>query len=228
MEINRCEKCGVILDDELTSCPLCDGNGETDMAGKPGDVLEKNRRESLRYTWELLGIVCISGISVSIALNLLFGKGITWSLYPATSIIWVWVAISIYIYLRKRPFASLTLLLINTLGMLLLFNAFNTNINWFVPVGMPVTIVLFLLSGVVIYLTSVARYKGFNVLAMIFLALNILCIAIEVFINYNISGTIHIKWSAVVSAALVPISVVLMFLHYRLKKGRRLDSFFHV
>jgi hypothetical protein len=228
MKINRCKKCGVILDDDMTSCPLCDGNGEGNLAGKPADILEKTRRESLRYTWELLGVVCISGISVSIALNLLLGGGITWSLYPATSIIWVWVAISIFIFLRKRPFVSILLLLTNTLGMLLLFNAFNTNINWFVPVGMPVTIVLFLLTGAVIYLTSLARHKGFNVLAMIFLALNILCIAIEVFINYNISGTIHIRWSAVVSAALVPISAVLMLLHYRLKKGRRLDSFFHL
>ena len=228
MKINRCKKCGVILDDGLTSCPLCDITGEGDQAGKPADILEKTRRESVRYTWELLGIVCLSGISVSIALNLLFGKGITWSLYPATSTIWVWVAVSIYIYLRKRPFISLLLLLVNTLAMLLLFNAFNPEINWFVPVGMPVTIVLFFLAGGVIYLASVARHKGFNVLAMIFLAVNILCIAIEVFIDLNHTGEVLIRWSAVVSAALVPIAAVLMFLHYRLKKGRRLDSFFHI
>jgi hypothetical protein len=227
--MKKCENCGVILDDVMTECPLCrhNSNGKEEIK-KPADLLEVTRRETIKYTWELSIIVCISGIAVSIALNLLFGKTISWSLYPATSILWTWITITILLYLRKRPLSAIILLMTNTLGMLLLFNAFDTKINWFIPVGMPVTVVLFLLMAIVFYLSSLARYKGFNVLAIIFLATNILCISIEVFLDLSLGGSVNIRWSAVVSAALVPISGVLMFLHYRLKKGRRLDSFFHI
>jgi hypothetical protein len=227
--MNKCQNCGIILDEGLTDCPLCGSNSEqSNITVNPATILENARKKSLRHTWELLGVVCLSGISASIALNLLFGGKITWSLYPATSIAWVWIAITISIFIRKKPFMVLILIMMNTLGMLLLFNAMDTKVNWFVPVGMPVTIVLFILIGIVAYFSSIARYKGFNILALAILAVNILCLSIEVFLDLTLKGSVSIRWSAVVSAALVPIVAVLMFLHYRLKKGRRLDSFFHI
>lgn len=227
--MRKCEKCGVLLDNNYHECPLCADSGENTASGsRPADVLRAARSEAVRYAWELSGIVCLSGVFITILLNLVFSGNISWSLYPVTSISWVWLVLTSIVFLKKWPFTMLISLLSVTLVMLVLFNLFDNQINWFVPVAMPVTIILFILSGIVVWLSGRARYKGFNILAISLIAVNILCVSIEVFADLNIHGTVTIRWSAVVSAALIPIAAVLMFLHYRLRRGRRLDSFFHV
>jgi hypothetical protein len=229
MGLKKCDKCGVLLDERYDICPLCTpGENYEKSSGRPGEVLKAARAEAAKYAWELSGVVCASGIVITLLLNLLFAGTISWSLYPVTSISWVWISLTIIVFIRRWPFLMLIMLLAGTLGMLVLFNLFDTRINWFIPVAMPVTTVLFILAGLVVYISIKARYKGFNILAVCLIAINILCVSIEVFADLNQTGDITIRWSAVVSAAILPIAAVLMFLHYRLKRGRRLDSFFHV
>lgn len=229
MGLKKCDKCGVLLDERYEICPLCTPEENFGKPpGRPGDLLKAARAEAAKYAWELSGIVCVSGIVITLLLNLLFAGKISWSLYPVTSISWVWISLTITVFFRRWPFLMLIMLLAVTLGLLVLFNLFDTRINWFIPVAMPVTTVLFILAGLVVYVSDKARHKGFNVLAVSLIAVNILCVSIEVFADLNKSGDVTIRWSAVVSAAILPIAAVLMFLHYRLKRGRRLDSFFHV
>jgi hypothetical protein len=227
--MKKCDKCGVLLDEGFDSCPLC--THDESMANKPsqpGEVLRASRKETVRYMWELSGVVCITGIVIILLLNLLFTGSINWSLYPVTSISWIWLTLTIIMFTNRWPFGMLLLLLANTLIMLIMFNIFSSTINWFVPVAMPVTTVLFILAGIVVWISNEAKYKGFNVLALALIAVNILCVTIEVFADLHIYHMVSIRWSAVVSAGIIPVASVLMFLHYRLRRGRRLDSFFHV
>ncbi|MFO7575304.1 MAG: hypothetical protein R6W67_09125 [Bacteroidales bacterium] len=227
--MKKCDKCGVLLDEGFDSCPLCTpGETEEYTPSRPQELLKVSRKETARYMWELSGIVCASGVVIILLLNLLFAGGINWSLYPVTSISWIWLTLTIIMFMNRWPFGMLLLLLVNTLVMLILFNIFSSTINWFVPVAMPVTTVLFILAGIVVWISTVAKYKGFNVLALSLIAVNILCVTIEVFADLHINNVVSIRWSAVVSAGIIPVASVLMFLHYRLRRGRRLDSFFHV
>ncbi|MBM3421607.1 MAG: hypothetical protein FJY11_10800 [Bacteroidetes bacterium] len=229
MGLTKCDKCGVLLDERFDICPLCTPDENTEKTSvRTGEVLRAARAEAAKYAWELSGIVCLSGVVITLLLNLLFDGTVSWSLYPVTSIFWVWISLTVIVFIRRWPFMMLMMLLAGTLGMLLLFNLFDSRINWFIPVAMPVTTVLFILAGLVVHISARARYKGFNVLAVSLIAVNILCVSIEVFADLNLTGTVTIRWSAVVSAAILPIAAVLMFLHYRLKRGRRLDSFFHI
>ncbi len=227
--MKKCDQCGVLLDDGFDSCPLCETGGtEAKTPVKPREVLKVSRKEALRYLWELSGVVCITGIIIILLLNLLFTGGINWALYPVTSILWIWISLTILMFMNHRPIGMIMLMLTNTLGMLALFNLFTKSINWFVPVALPLTAALFILSGIVTSISSKTKYKGFNLLAMVLIAVNILCVAIEVVTDLYIKGAISIRWSAIVSSAIIPIAAVLMFMHYRLRRGRRLDSFFHV
>jgi hypothetical protein len=54
------------------------------------------------------------------------------------------------------------------------------------------------------------------------------CIVAEVFIDKYLSDVVDIRWSAIVAVSVLPIALVLLFVHYRMKKGKRLDSYFHV
>jgi hypothetical protein len=79
-----------------------------------------------------------------------------------------------------------------------------------------------------IILWRVAHLKGFNILAFAFVILSGFCIVSEVFIDKYLYDTVEIRWSAIVAVSILPIALVLLFVHYRMKKGKRLDSYFHI
>jgi phosphatidylserine synthase len=112
--------------------------------------------------------------------------------------------------------------------MLFLFNLFSSPVNWFYGIALPVTIALFIAVIIISLLWKVAHFRGFNILAIAFLVLSGFCIVSEVFIDKYISGEVDIRWSAIVAVSILPIALVLLFVHYRMKKGKRLDSYFHV
>ena len=112
--------------------------------------------------------------------------------------------------------------------MLFLFNLFSPPVNWFYGIAIPLTIALFVSVTIVSLLWKVAHFRGFNILAIAFLVLSGFCIVSEVFIDKYISGKVDIRWSAIVAVSILPIALVLLFVHYRMKKGKRLDSYFHV
>jgi hypothetical protein len=111
---------------------------------------------------------------------------------------------------------------------LFLFDLFLPPVNWFYMLGLPITIAFFLFMSITFILWHVAHFRGFNILAFAFIALSGFCIVTELFINKYLLGKVSVRWSAIVAVSILPIVLVLLFIHYRMKKGKRLDSFFHV
>jgi divalent metal cation (Fe/Co/Zn/Cd) transporter len=70
--------------------------------------------------------------------------------------------------------------------------------------------------------------RGLNIIASIFIALSGFCIVTEMVLDKYFNGAVDIRWSLIVSVSILPVALVLFFYHYRLKKGNRLDSFFHI
>ncbi len=112
--------------------------------------------------------------------------------------------------------------------MLFLFDLFTGPVNWFFGIGLPVTITLFLAVSIIILLWKVAHFKGFNILAIAFLVLSGFCIVSEFFIDKYLFEIVEIHWSAIVGVSVLPIVMILLFIHYSMKKGKRLDSYFHI
>jgi len=89
-------------------------------------------------------------------------------------------------------------------------------------------VALFVAAVIIILLWKIAHFRGFNILAIAFLVLSGFCMISEVFIDKYVYARVDIRWSAIVAVSIFPISLVLLFVHYRMKKGKRLDSYFHV
>jgi hypothetical protein len=235
MDERICPNCGVILDRGVESCPLCgDKNGDQETLqvglsqGYPSEILKMDSRERARYRWEMSGIIAASGILVSLVVDLVIGKGMNWSVYPVSVLAAIWIYITLLIFTRRKVWILLPGLAVNTLALLLMIDLASPPINWFVPIALPFTISFFVLTGVVVLLSSRSLYKGFNVLAIIFMAVGVLCIIFELFTDLFVKGRIDIEWSAIAAAAIIPFSAILMFVHYRLKKGLNLKSYFHI
>ncbi len=95
-------------------------------------------------------------------------------------------------------------------------------------VGVPVTVAVFISSGIVIFLYKAAPLKGLNLLASALMLLSGFCIILEMILDNYLKDIIDLRWSLIVAVSVLPVALLLFFYHYRLKKGNRLDSFFHI
>lgn len=230
-----CPNCGVELDRGLESCPLC-GDKKIEVntrvvtrtEGYPSEILELDARERARFRWELSGIITVSGIIVSLVVDLVIGKGISWSVYPVTLLAALWIYLTLLTYARRKWWILLPGLSLNTLTLLLMIDLANPPVSWFVQLALPFTLSFFILAGIVMFLAARSRFKGFNLLAIISIAVGVQCVIFEIFTDLFLNGTVDIEWSAITAATLIPFSAILMFVHYRLKKGLNLKSYFHI
>ena len=224
------------MEEDLSSCPLCGfivGKANiTEIIDKsehyPSDIILLHKKETRRHIWELSGIITFSGIVVCTIVDLVIHKNLSWSLYADTSILASWICLTLILLAFRKYFLIVPGLLVSVLTMLFLFNLISPPVNWFYGIALPVTIALFIAVIIISLLWKVAHFRGFNILAIAFLVLSGFCIVSEVFIDKYISGEVDIRWSAIVAVSILPIALVLLFVHYRMKKGKRLDSYFHV
>lgn len=234
--MSYCTNCGVELDNDIVSCPLCGFTIGQKMVGEkaetseyfPSDIILLHKKETRKHIWELSGIISFSGIVVCTIVDFVIHKSLSWSLYADTSTLASWICLTLILLAFRRYFIIFPGLLFTILAMLFLFDMFSPPVNWFPVLGLPITLALFIAVIIIMLLWKVAHFRGFNILAIAFLVLSGFCIVSELFIDNFTTDRVDIRWSAIVAVAIFPIALVLLFVHYRMKKGKRLDSYFHV
>ncbi len=229
-----CVNCGVGLDDGIKICPLCGKDPENkieqgpDSDNYPSGIIQLQKKENRRYLWELSGLLAFSGIAVCTILDLLTGKGLNWSLFSDISITAAWVILTLYLFAYKRTLAFVILQMLAILTALYFIDLITPGRDWFFPVGLPLTIAAFIAAGTVIVLYRVVHLKGLNIIASAFIALSGFCIIAEIVFDKYKNGFLDLQWSLIVAVSVLPVALLFFFFHYRLKKGNRLDSFFHI
>ena len=232
--MNICSNCGVELEEGLKRCPLCGKEPGDPVERKPetmnypSDIIHLHKRETRKHIWELTGIIAFSGITVCTIVDLVIGKGVKWSLFVDISIISVWLILTFILLKFRKSWMLISGLSASVLFMLFMFDLISEKSNWFIPLGLPITLaaVMFVCISVILY--KFARFKGFNILAIIFLSIAGFCILSEIILDNYIYGIVNVHWSLIAAVSILPIALILLFAHYRMKKGNKLDSFFHV
>jgi hypothetical protein len=234
--MSYCTNCGVELDEGLSYCPLCgfnlgkDDHPETNQKSEyyPSDIILLYKKETRKHILELSGVITFSGIAVCTIVDLVVHKNLSWSLFADTSLLASWICLTLFLLAFRKYFIIVPGLLITILTMQFFFDLFIPPVNWFYRLGLPVTLAFFLCCFIIIFLWKVAKFKGFNILAIALVVLSGFCMISEIFIDKFVFNTVDIRWSAIVAVSVLPLALVLLFVHYRMKKGKRLDSYFHV
>jgi hypothetical protein len=220
----------VELEGGIKQCPLCGKNQDDPAEVKaetmnyPSDILNLHKKETRKHIWELTGIIAFSGIAVCTIVDLVIGEGIKWSLFADVSLISAWLFLT-FILLKIR---NVWILVTGLSATALLFDLISPGANWFIPVGLPITLSAVFFACLVIILYRYARFKGFNILAIIFLSAAGFCILTEIILDKYMRGFVDAHWSLLAAVSILPIALVLFYVHYRMKKGNKLDSFFHI
>lgn len=227
----------------MDTCPLC-GTASTSsipdvrtqykeaswIAKEKGEA--ENEKLSLsekrKLFWELSVIILFAGFCVTLLIDLMTSKSITWSRFSASTCLALIVHFSLFYFLKNRLYILLTGSFLTMSMLILLFDSFTFHLGWGSLIGIP--ILLFIYASILAFIL-VMRYsqeQGLNLIAYCFIIIGILSFGIESVLDLYFIEKIQVGWSFFVIVTLLPIALVLLFLHYRLKKGRKLRRLFHI
>lgn len=173
-------------------------------------------------------LLLISGVIITIAIDAVFGRGMSWSLATTTCIGYLIVMVSGTYPLRQKPYLMITVTAAATLVFLWLIDHLTGAHGWFWTVACPMTVSAALLTVAVIFLNSLSRYRGLNLLATILVAVAMFTVITEFLIDRLLTSKFTPQWSVVTAASLFIIAMIFIFIHYRLKRGRSLGRLFHI
>ncbi len=235
-----CNYCGVELDTNMTFCPLCglsrgkkpsvpheskskQFNFESEIQNGSKNLTNAQKR---KLFWEISGIILLSGSIATMIINLVLNKTISWSLYNVVVSIAVFANISCFTFSRNKViFLVLGNFFSNAL-LIILLDLISTNTGWGIKLGIPILVSLYALLVIVFWIVKISKHHGFNILAVIFFAIGIFLICTEIFISLYFKNAIQLRWSIIAESCLIPISTLLLFVHYRLKAEIKLRRFF--
>lgn len=241
--MNYCKNCGVELEDYMDTCPLC---GESISGGalkkkEPAERHEPVHEQRLlsdfkgltparrqKLFWQLSGIVLISGMIVTFIIDLIINLEITWSKYTLSAAMILFINITLLVFLKNKTAWALTGCFIATSLLLILFDLFNKNIGWGSKLGVPLVFSFYLVVYIFVSLVRKSKQRGINLIAYFLIAAGILSLCVEGIISVQMNNQLTFQWSVIVLASVIPVASVLLFLHFRLKKGTYLKRFFHI
>ncbi len=230
-----CKNCGVEIEEGISICPLCMYPDQQSVNQKEHiNPKDKNpgyspltRQEKARLFWELASLFHLSALIVTLLIDFLHNGSLDWSLFVTVSLIASYLIISLSVFIIRKLWIFLPSLLIIIAGLLISIDYLDGGINWVLS-GLPMAVSFILLLGLVMFFSYSTKDKGFNIIAFSALAIGIYCITVEVFIKLGLGQAVTLSWSVIVAVSLLPFVLILLFFHYRLKRGTSLRKFFHL
>lgn len=238
-----CPNCGVELDADMHACPLCnysdfDKPPAMEQIVSVPESPQKSRTiseyvklspvQKRKLFWELSGIVLISAIIVTLMIDFVSSKGITWSKYSMTACMIIFANVTLFSFLRHRLFLLLSGSFLSVSLLLVLLDLYNKSIGWGTQLGIPLLFAFYLITFLFVMMIKYSINHGFNILAWFFVAAGLYTICIDGILSDYLSGRITFHWSLIVSVCLLPVTAILFYIHYRMKKGIELKQFFHI
>ncbi len=215
-----CPNCGVELDKSMNFCPLCgeavmDGNNENieyirlrkqkqdEVLSNPYQKLSSKQKRKL--FWEISAIVLVSGIIITLMIDLIQGGGVSWSKYSMMVIAVLFANISVFCFWLKRINLLIIGSLFSTSLLFILLDIFNHNIGWGIELGIPLLFFVYLIVYTLLLLIRRTGERELNLLTYSLIAAGLLCVCIEGVISLYVNHVFKLHWSLIVIACIVPV-----------------------
>lgn len=138
--MNKCHICGIFVNDDVESCPLCHTvlskeEGESEVINKYPDI--KHQKKIISLIKKTILFLCIASGAICVFVNSLFGFDPPWSIIVVVSVLYSYLILHIltskYTGYRKRIFLSIFLGVIGTLLIDLAFGFKRWSVNFVLP-----------------------------------------------------------------------------------------------
>lgn len=202
--MSYCVNCGVELERTEKKCPLCQvevvnpqqlHNHELarPYPSRPDPLMEKANRH---FIASILSILIAFPAALCLVINLILTGKLSWSLYVAGALAMVWV-LAVPIFLLGKP--GLTAIFIPDtaalLGFLLLIAWLRSGLEWYTSLAMPLALLCCAFIYVCALLISRKIVKGFYIPSLLFAAVGLMVVGIEVIINLYLERGLAFIWS---------------------------------
>ena len=239
-----CANCGVELDQSMNECPLCHkaASENTEMEKAPQDfspstAAEKTavspqndgeRKQNRKLFWELTVLIFFSVAIITLLIDLLTSRHMSWSKYTVGISMVLLVNSSLISFWRHKPLIVFAGSFASIAVLLLLFDYFGNSSGWGLKLGIPLLLLCYVFLSVILLLVRHLHEKGINFIALLLSAASIICVGIEILLDHFVHQHVSMGWSMYVLFSTLPLAGILLFVHYRMKKGRELKRLFHL
>lgn len=231
-----CKNCGVELEDDTLICPLCrepvnsaaSASARAAYGQQTFSSYKEMTRPQKKFTWEIISIILLSAGIATFIVDYIINHHITWSEYPAAICLTIFCYVSSFAFWDQTTLVKMAGGFILSSSCLVVLDLLTAGIQWSVKLAIPLLFAGNLVTAVLLAIIRRSRYKGINLIAYAFLGAAILCLFIDGILSFFKTGLFQVQWSVIVIACTIPVVVVLLFAHFRLKKGRSLEKTFHI
>lgn len=213
--MSYCVECGVKLAPSEPECPLCgtrvchpDRSWEKPEHMPWPDRMETvMRRIDRAYATRLSIYLMLIPAVTAIALDLVDGGGLAWSLYVigALALLWCWILAPVFLRFKK-PYTAIGLDTISTGAYLLLIALLTGGMRWYLGLSLPV--ILLLGCSILLSLLAVRRLK-LSVLCRVALVIALIAaflVGLEIILDLYVLGRIAFSWSPYAAIPLLALS----------------------
>ena len=229
-----CSKCGVEVEAERKTCPLCNvpiHRYEEETAPSPLWPIQQQLPQIKKRTKRFLALMPVLIILAVIFLIVLvvaarMSEPMLWSRYTLTALGALFSACTGIILLGDTKILTLAWFTATLLAMLWRFDAFDPEQTWFIPLGLPVTLAA-ALYGKLTLIGANLWGKRYGIQAMIqSLLITLLCLSLDGLISAYRS-TEAFTWSLVVAAPLTGLFAFAALCTFVLARYIDLEKFLH-
>ncbi|MBT1706356.1 DUF6320 domain-containing protein [Chryseosolibacter indicus] len=230
-----CRECGVELEDDMINCPLCEtpltrniGNGNITQKKITRSKPEVERKYALqRVLWQVTSVLLLSGIVSTLIIDLSVHGEVIWSVYPVSICMLCFSYASILSFWRSKLVYQLLAGWVISTFILLAFDFYMPYSKWLIHLSLPILCALNVVVIPLIVILYKVKRKGLNVLALIFVAITLICLIIDGIVSVYFLGAIKLQWSIIVAACLLPVVAALLFMYLRTRDNADLQKIFH-
>lgn len=136
----------------------------------------------------IISISLLLGIFVTVICDVAITGGLSWSLYPVVSILFVWIVILPILYFKKyRIFFSLIVGTVLIIPYLMILDRIIGVAKYMLPIGIPIATITMIYIWAIYLLFSIKRMGMWYSLAITVL----LCIPLSYCVNYVIYNVLN-------------------------------------
>lgn len=217
--MSYCVNCGVELDKDLKACPLCQTIviNPNELIIRENEAFPKDKGEVEKVKRRDVGVV-ISIFLIATALtcgllNLWVYDGVAWSPTVMGVCGFLWATLFPIIFYDKLP-VYIYILFDGFMACVsvLTINIMTVNDAWAWGLGIPIVLLITAVVELLAFAIKVLPRSFLTITLYIFTAIAVLCVGLEMEIDYFLTETVRLSWSAVVATVFTIFDAVIITL----------------
>lgn len=227
-----CKQCRVELEPWMEVCPLCkvpvaDGDNSTQIQDQQHRAYDERKPRLLKRIFlQITCVLLLSGILATFIINLAMVGHVTWSVYPMTICLIVLSYVFSLGLMTAKPLLRILTGWLASIFVLVLVHLYVVD-DWPFKLALPILCAINMITMLLVLILRNLSVKGLNTVAILFMGAGVICLVVEAILSKYFEDEFRLSWSVVVSACLLPVTAVIVFMHFKTRNNADLEKIFH-